>query len=196
MHLILNQFRFDFLLNLVGWCLSLQVLSSTTLFMRPAPFTLRAIAALLWLAHLVAGTQVLPAALTVLAEFDAEHHLVLAHTAAGYELILAHAEGTPTPAPCQHRHELGRLLASLTALDGHGNHSCRLAFFEPAFGSDREQKIGEAISLQTLFVAVEPLPWTLGEDECCTLERRIVLWSERPLAAMPCWGWASVQMQV
>jgi len=164
--------------------------------MRPAPVTLRAIAALLWLAYLVAGTQVLPAALTALAEFDAEHRLIVAHTAAGYELILAHAEESPTPEPCQHRHELGRLLASLSALNGHGDHSCRLAILEAATGSDREEKVGEATSLQTVFVAVEPLPWAVGQETRCELERRTVPWSERPLAALPRWGWTSVQMQV
>ncbi len=164
--------------------------------MRPAPFTLRAIAALLWLAYLVAGTQVLPAVLTALAEFDAEHRLVVAHTTAGYELILTHAEGSPTPAPCQHRHELGRLLATLSALDGHGDHSCRLAILEAATGSDREEKIGEATSLQTVFVAVEPLPWAVGQDRHGEWVHRTLPGAERPPAALPRWDWASVQMQV
>lgn len=164
--------------------------------MRPAPFTLRAIAALLWLAYLVAGTQVLPATLTALAEFDVEHRLIVAHTAAGYELILTHAEESPTPAPGQHRHELGRWLASLSALDGHGDHSCRLAILEAATGSDREEKIGEATSLQTVFVAVEPLPWAVSQEKRGELECRTLSWPERPPAALPRWDWASVQMQV
>lgn len=164
--------------------------------MRQTPFTLRAIAALLWLAYVLAGAQLLPAGLTVLAEFDAEHELVLAHTAAGYELILAHQEDSPTPEPCQHRHELGRLLASLSALNWHGDHSCRMVILEAATGSARENKIGEATSLQTVFVAVEPLPWAVGQQRPYVLERRGMRGSERPQVALLCWERASVQMQV
>ena len=164
--------------------------------MRQAPFTLRAIAALLWLAYLLAGTQVLPAALTAVAEFDVEHRLVVAHTAAGYELILAHAEESPTPAPAQHRHELGRWLATLSALDGHGDHSCRLAILDTASGSDREEKIGEATSLQTVFVAVQPLPWAVRQERFDQLERSDAHGADWPLTALRGWPLASVQMQV
>ena len=164
--------------------------------MRPTPFTLRALAALVWLAYLVAGTQVLPAAMTALAEFDVEHELVVAHSAAGVELILAHDEDSPTPAPCQHRHELGRLLASLSALNGHGDHSCRMAILEAATGSDREEKIGDVTSLRTVFVAVQPLPWAVRQERFCQLERRGAHGAEPLLQPLPCWPLANVQMQV
>jgi hypothetical protein len=164
--------------------------------MRLASCRLRAIAALLLLAYLMAGAQLLPAALTVLAEFDAEHELVVAHTAAGYEVILAHEEDSPTPEPCQHCHGLGRLLANLSALDGHGDHSCRLAILEVAAGSDRAKKFGASNSLQTVFVAVQPLPWAIVRERFCQVASRDVHRAGRPLTALLCRQSASVQLQV
>lgn len=164
--------------------------------MRQIPFTLRAIAALLWLAYLLAGTQVLPAGVVLLAEFDEEHQLVVAHTSTGYELILAHDAASPTPAPCQHRHELGRLLATLSALDGHGDHNCRLAILEAAFSSDREEKMGESSAMQTVFAALQPLPWAVDHDKHDELERSSTKRSERLLASLPLWPQGCVRMQV
>lgn len=164
--------------------------------MRQLPHTLRALAALLWLAYLVAGTQVLPAGLAVLAEFDEEHQLIVAHTAVGYELVLTHGDEAPTPAPYQHRHELGRWLATLSALNGHGDHSCRLAILEAATGSDREDKLGESKALQTVFVALQPLPWAVCPEKRCELERSGAHGAERPRAPLQGWRWDSVQLQV
>ena len=40
--------------------------------------------------------------------------------------------------------QIGRLLASLSALNGHGDHICRMVILEAATGSAREDKIGDA----------------------------------------------------
>ncbi len=127
--------------------------------MRPISTRLRLIAALLWVAYLVAGTQVLQAGVSLLAEFDEEHHLVVGHSATGYELMMVHDAQDSTPSVETHRHGLARVLVRLSALDGHGDHNCRLAVLNVSSGVLREKRLGTQGALQPPLMTVQSLPW-------------------------------------
>lgn len=127
--------------------------------MRPLSPFLRVIAALLWVAYLVAGTQVLQAGVSLLAEFDEEHRLVVGHSATGYELVLVHDAEDSTPSVEAHRHGLARLLVRLSALDGHGDHNCRLAVLNVSSGAYREERLGAQGVLPSPLMTVQSMPW-------------------------------------
>lgn len=102
----------------------------------------RLIAAVLLCAHVCTGTVMIPAAGALLAAMDGSHALLVVRSALGYELVLHHAEGIPTPGVMDHGTAAARMLVSVCKSCPEGDHKLESALLAGADSFKEDPRMG------------------------------------------------------
>jgi hypothetical protein len=110
----------------------------------------RFIALLLLLAYASAGTSVMPAVVTLLADLDGSHESCVQLSESRAQIVLHHRQSAFTPDLEDHERCLTRLLVRLCPSDREGDHELSLSHLSG--GADLERKASVVLPAESLLL--------------------------------------------